>query len=202
MSDFTVNNDTAASTPGRLALNRLQWFRCYPKWPLIWGISLLTLVCLTAFHDVGWWVLAALVLLMNSLYWTRVREHFGSGDVCPAMVISVQPLLIAVGTDMTTGSGNYPVIKVISIPGASLPSRQRVVGTRLATVALYNGSLDEPHWRDFYPRPAGAATTDAGMIDGMMARIPKELWKDFDFWYQQVPELVPGLHFVKQLRRG
>jgi hypothetical protein len=200
--NLTVDNNTAASTPGRLALNRLQWFRCYPKWPLIWGVPLLGFLYLAVYHGWGWWFLAVPCLGMNFLYWTRVREHFGSGDVCPAMVISEEPLLIAVGTYMTTGNGNYPVIKVMSVPSASLPRRDRVAGTRLATVALYSGRGDEPHWRDFDPRPAGAATTNPGMIEEAFDRISEGLWMDFDFWYRQVPELDPGLHFVKRLRRG
>ncbi|WP_395736347.1 DUF3239 domain-containing protein [Prosthecobacter sp.] len=195
-ASLTVDNNTAASTPGKIRLNRLQWLICYPKWPLLWGAPLLAFLFLALYHGWGWWLLAVPLLIMNWLYWVRVREHFASGDVCPAMVISVKPLVLAVGTDLRTGFESHPAIKIIKVPAASLAKHQKVVGCRLATAALYSRgpTADAARWGDFDPRPVGAATTDRAVIAGAMDRIPDDLWQDFEQWYQQVPDLKLGLH--------
>lgn len=194
---LTVDNSTAASTPGKIRLNRLQWLRCYPKWPLIWGLSFLAFLYLALNHGWGWWLLAVPLLLMNGLYWVRMREHFASGDVCPAMVISLKPLTLVVGTDLRTGFEKHPAVKVIAVPAASLAAYQKVVGCRLATAALYSrGGPNPARWNDFHPRPIGAATTDRSVIDATLNRIPEDLWQDFDQWCAKVPDLRPGLHYL------
>ncbi len=192
---LTVDNDTVASTPGKTRVNRFHWARCYPKWPLIWGGSFLALLWLALIHGWGWWLPAIPLLMMNFLYWIRVREHFNSGDVCPAVVISIKPLVLAVGTDLTTGFEAHPAIKVIQVPSASLPKQHKVIGTRIATAALYSkGLADAPRWNNFDPRPIGAATTDLAAIEDVARRIPANLWHDFDAWLKQVPKLTLGLH--------
>lgn len=194
---LTTDNDTVASTPGKIPLNRFQWFRCYPKWPLIWGLSFLLFLWLALSHGWGWWLPSVPLLMMNWLYWIRVREHFASGDVCPAIVISVTPLVLAVGTDLRKAFDPHPAVKVVLIPSASLPKQFRVVGTRIATVALYRRSQEtSSRWSDFDPRPVGAATTRLAVIEDAASRIPESLWNDFDQWRQQVPQLTLGIHYL------
>jgi hypothetical protein len=196
MPDITVSDIAQASTPGNIRISRIQWLRCYPGWPLIWLTSLVISLVLTVSHSPLWLILALPLLIMNWLYWVRVREHFGSGDVCPAVVISVSPLVLAVGTDMTTGGDPRPAVKVLRVPVASLTKEQRQIGARIATVALYYGDHKADAWEGFDPRPVGSVTTDARIIDAVCARIPEELWSDFYHWKSHVPKLRLGLHRV------
>lgn len=198
MRDLTVDNNSQASTPGRLAASRLQWFRCYPKWPLIWLIALVLFALLSAIHSKGWLFLAVPVLAMNWLYWVRVREHFGSGNVCPAVVISTSPLLLAVSTDLSTGGSPQPAIKVIKVPRASLTMEVVQVGDRVPTVALYSRAPESSDsWQDFDPRPVGSATSDRATVEAVLTRIPEEYWEELHLWKSSVPNLRIGLHRVR-----
>lgn len=174
----------------------MQWLRCYPKWPVIWLSSFVVSLLLTGYHSTFWLVLTIPLLVMNWLYWVRVREHFASGDTCPAVVISVSPFVLAVGTDMTTGGDPQPAVKVLKVPSAALSKEQRQIGARVATVALYYGEPGANAWKDFDPRPIGAVSTDIRAICKVCHRIPEELWSDFFHWKSLVPKLRLGLHRV------
>jgi hypothetical protein len=195
MGDITLSKIAVASLPGRIHLNDLQWLRCYPKWPFIWYGSAAAATLLALHHHWAWWFLAVPLCVMAWLYSVRVREHFRSGDVCPAVVVSTNPLLLAVGTDLGTCFDPYPAIKVIQIPSASLPKQLRHIGARTATVALYVGMIkDGDSWEDFDPRPVGAATCCSRIQAECVDRIPTEVWRNFDLWMSQVQDLRPGLH--------
>ena len=64
----------------------------------------------------------------------------------------VRSLLIAVATDFTkNGQDRWPVIKILPQPLKRARGVQLRLGERLATVALYSGTPDKPHWTDFSP---------------------------------------------------
>ena len=83
-------------------------------------------------------------LLVNWLYWRHQAAHFALGCANPATVVSLNPPLLAVYTDLTTGERAYPVIKILRDSG--IPSS---VGDKFATVSLYQGSTEAERWEDF-----------------------------------------------------
>ncbi len=192
---------SAASNPGRLRVNYLRWLIHKPTWPLIWGG--LALLCLVAALSLHWslWVPAALLLAWNVLYWVRVREHFWSGCANPGVVVSVDPLLIAVATDLTKGVGTYPAVKIVRARLRHIDGQLPRVGVRVGTVALYTATFDEniPHWVDFDPLPAQYATGDPKKISTLLGSFTADDWADLERFLQQVPQpYQPGLYMINR----
>ncbi len=110
---ITLDDSARASNPGNLEVNLFRWLRHYPKWPVIWFGSLLLFVGLAFVGHWTYWIIALALLVMNLLYWQRVRDHFRHGDANPAIILSLKPMLIAVSADLSKGAGKYPAIKII-----------------------------------------------------------------------------------------
>ena len=196
MPSITISDSAKASTPGNIRVSRIQWFKAYPVWPSIWAGSLAISSLLLLLYSPFWLVLVVPLLVMNWLYWVHLSEHFNSGNLCPAEVISISPFLLAVGTDMRTGTRSQPAIKVVTVPSASLSKSQKLVGAKVATVALYSGDSKKVAWENFYPKPVGAVIADSDIVDASISRIPPKFWEEFYSWKALVPELSPGLHRI------
>lgn len=200
---WTVGDSARASNPGSMPVNRLRWFRHYPKWPLVWLCSLALFTTLAIFIHWIFWPLALLLAAMNWLYWRRIGEHFRYGCTNPAMIVSLHPTLIAVSTDLSKGVGEYPVIKIIekSLPTAC--GRLPQVGSLLPVVALYNMSPDDvPHWSDFDPRPIDCATGDVAVMERVMRTIREEDWNELHAGLKQAPRPFQcGLYHVNGAAR-
>lgn len=200
---WTTDDSTVASNPGELSVKWYCWIQHYPKWPVAGAFSFVLLAVLGWTIHWSFWILAALLIWLNWLYWTRIKEHFKFGCVNPGIVISMNPMLIAVLTDLSNVSGdngyNYPVIKVLSKELSSIAGQDPLTGMRLATVALYVRGDDEyaTHWEDFDPRPAECATNDINEIKRLMASISHSDWTELDAGLGQIPRpYAPGLYRV------
>ncbi|MDA1049675.1 MAG: DUF3239 domain-containing protein [Planctomycetota bacterium] len=197
---WTLDDSARASNPGNLQVNPFRWFRHYPKWPMIWLCSFVFFVALASLVHWSFWVVALLLFAMNWFYWQRVRDHFRHGCANPAIIVSMEPTLIAVSTDLTKGIGEYPVVKIIekSIPAACGQVPQ--VGSRLPVVALYEPSPDDelPHWADFDPRPIDCATGNLDAIQAVMSTFTEDDWNELKLWLRQVPRpFCCGLYHVR-----
>lgn len=186
---WTLDDSSLASNPGNLSVSPFRWFRYYPTWPLIWFFSLVFFVGLACLFHWSLWIVAVLLLAMNWFYWQRVRDHFRSGCANPAMVISMDPMMIAVSTDLTKGIGEYPVVKIIEKSLPAVCGQIPQVGSRLPAVALYESSPDDdlPHWADFDPRPIDCATGDLEAIRAVMNTFKESDWDELSSWLEQVP---------------
>ena len=188
-STWTLDDSTRASNPGGARVKPMIWLSQYPAWPIIW-ISLAVLMLLLAIL-VHWslWIGFVVLIAMNWLYWRRVRDQFMCGAVNPAVIVSENPMLIAVLTDLSKGSGYFPVVKIIRKDLPEVEGRRWVPGTALATVSLYTRHHDEsmPRWADFDPRPLVCATDDASDIDAVTRSIPPESWDELAAAMKQVP---------------
>lgn len=187
---WTINDDTRASHPGGIRASRLRWLWHYPTWPLIWAGTLMIAVALAWFLHWGFWILAGLLLIMNLLYWVRVREHFLQGCANPAIVVSLDPMLIAVFTDLSMGVGSYPAIKIVEKKLKRIAGQEPTVGTRVATVALYSASLidDKANWDDFDPRPVDCVTGNLADINRLLKGFSDKDWHDLQEGLKQVPK--------------
>ena len=192
MSDqttWTLNDLALESNPDNLRVSPIRWVRHYPKWPLIWAGSFLLVAGLA--HLVHWSLAipAVVLLLINWFYWKRVRDHFRFGYADPAIIVAMDPMLIAVGTDLTLGVGHYPVIKIIEKSLSTAGGKTPRLGSMFAAVSLYSPSpnQDLPHWADFDPRPIDCATTDEVVIKEVMGAFPNEDWRELKSWLRQVP---------------
>ena len=196
--------ESAASNPGKLAVNWAQYSRCFPLWPVICFVG--TPVALALAIAVHWafWILVAIVLLLDFAWWMRTRMHFIGGCINPGKVVSVDPPLIAVFTDLTKAAGyEHPVVKVLPHPLGRMTGGPFEVGDRVATIATYEYNDEEkPYWKDTYPVAVQCATLDPDEIDRVTASLDRDSWRELDQALEQVPQpYEPGLYRIKKRRQ-
>jgi hypothetical protein len=63
------------------------------------------------------------------MYWKKVSEHLMYGCANPGIVLPLDPMLIAVSTDLTMGEVEYPVVRIIQKKLLSLCGKPPRVGT-------------------------------------------------------------------------
>jgi hypothetical protein len=196
---------TVASNPGRLRVDWKKYFASSVEGWSIYVIGILVpVVLLIAFardkiHPVFVIVGAALGLLyFLGIEVLAAKRQFWSGDVCPAVVISTRPYLIAVAADLTTGKGSFPAIKIVKHYGLSrMTGGPPDLGDRLATVATYSGGLNASRWRDFKPVVVNCVTADTGEIDRIFRSIPDRDWEMLDRGVAQMGgRTKPGTLFM------
>jgi hypothetical protein len=180
-----VDDRSSASNPGRVSVRTLRFAMHFPFWPGCLAVGLLVSASWTAVRP-SFWPIPALALVVNFLYWLRVRLRFRFGCVNPSQVISTAPFMLAVFTDLTTGDGEYPVIKVLSHPVPC--GRRYAVGDKCATVAMYSGSGELDHWEDFDPIMVDCATVDYLAIENVLKSILTEEWAHLEEGLKRVPQ--------------
>ncbi len=193
---MTVDNNTVASNPGGLRIEYGKYLSSYPWMPALLGaiaifavLAALVLAAQGKGANAGGWAAGAIAaVVMLGFQLIRAREQFLHGCVCPAVVVSVRPYRLAAATDLSTGGGYYPAIKIMAQPLGRMTGGPPALGTRLATVALYHGNANEPHWRDFEPLAVNCVTTDTAEIQRILASIPQEEWDMLENGLPQVRE--------------
>jgi hypothetical protein len=199
---LTLGNSVAGN-PGRLRVNYLRWLIHKPTWPLLWAGSAILCTAGALYLHWSWWIPAALLAVWNFLYWVRVREHFWNGNANPGLVVSADPLLIAVATDLTQGVGSYPAVKVFRAGLRHIDGQPPRVGDRVGTVALYSRSPDDtPHWADFDPLPAQYATGDPEKLSALLGSFAADDWARLERFLKQVPQPYrAGLYMIELERK-
>ncbi len=193
--------DTVASNPGRVTVDHLCHFMNYPKWYLIWGVpSILFVGAATQLH---WacWIPAVICIVLLLLYTFIITETFKHGCVNPGIVVQVSPTLIAVMTDLSKGDGeHYPVMKIIKKNLPRVKGEELHVGTRVATVAIYqdDAKVKRPHWVDFHPKPVLCANFDPTVAKRILNTIDTDDWEHLERELSAMhPPYTPGLRWLK-----
>lgn len=196
-SSVTLDDRSRASNPGSLQVNYFHWFRSYPTWALIWLLPTVLFLYLAIISHWSFWILFVLFAIMNYLYWMRVKEHFLHGCVVPGVVVALDPMVLAFATDMSTGQGEFPAIKIVRKELKQIHGETPQVGMRLAGVALYGTSDNSlPHWEDFDPRPVQCAVPNIEVQRQRLATLDDEDFQKLLAWLQAVPR-EPGLYFIQ-----
>lgn len=160
------DSHTIPSYQGDMKLNVVQWIKY--NLSRVFISSAILIVGFLLMIQVHWVFVFLFIaaLLYNIWYWLKAFNLFKGGDVNPGKVISINPTLVAVATDMRKHSGDYPVLKIIK---TQLPREDRELGKIIPTVALYN---DNPHgypfWAEFHPVPVVHGMNDLNYIDHML----------------------------------
>jgi hypothetical protein len=185
-----------ASHPGRVQASRWRVARSYPLWPTLlgffWIASLLAVV-----DGFDWEAIAlfAIVSLVNYAYWASIRSWFWRGDVCPAVIVSEKPLLVATLADLTAGEDSYPAVKIRREPALRFPGTAGRAGKTVACIARYDGSPGDRCWTNFHPRPVLCATAEEAESKRLIAEISRERWKELQAAIQRLPRpFRPGLY--------
>ncbi len=199
-----INHDTVASSPGRIKANPLKYSLHYPKN----GLILLGVIAVSLFSGLqfasqssilSFSIIIAAIAIVFCLrtYWNHIVAIAFHGDLCPCRVISVNPLRVAVCTNLSNCGQQYQVIKVINPPIRSLDGSPLKIGDQFASIAMYQASAEhEDRWADFFPKPVQCFTGDREQILNAVDRIPQRCWDDLDRGIEQIGSRssVLGLH--------
>lgn len=194
---LTMSDVAKASNPGHLRANRLKYCLAFPKWSTFCFGGLAFFTVLTFLVHYMFVVGTLLFLCLCAFYWVHLRERFIHGCINPGVIVSEEQGLIAVATDLTTGIGSYPVIKVLHHPLLMMLNQRRSKGTLVPTVAVYRGDENSPHWSDFFPIAVDCVTFGREPVDRILRQIDPEDWDQLRGGLEQVPRpFRPGLYFV------
>lgn len=198
---FNRETNSAAANPGMLRISMLKFWLSFPKWPTVWTSLLLISVLLGVFLTCFGWVLALLFLVVKVFYWKVVRNKFIGGCVNPSVVLSLDPPLVAVLTNLTKGETEteWNFIRILRQPIANMTGGPPQVGQRLATAALYTVSDDDcPHWEYFAPVVVNCVTWNTADIQRVFFSIQSSDWEEISQGLKQLPQpFVEGLYKVE-----
>lgn len=169
----TLDSDTVASNPGSVRIMPFVLMRYMHKSVLLL-IPLLASLVVAFGVSLLWGGLSSVIFfVINYFYWRRKREHFAYGDSNGGIVVSENPKLIAVTTDLSKGiTGKYPVIKIVPYKGKGR------LNDRIGTVGLYeSSSVCTPHWNDFFPVPVEYVNSNKAELNAVLRSYSEESWK-------------------------
>lgn len=129
----------------------------------------------------------------------HIREQFLYGCVNPGIVVSTNPPLVAVCTDLSTGKIQHHVIKILPQPLRWLKNGLPPVGTKLASVALYEGSLHKDAWEDFHPIVVDCVTGNRADIERVFQSISEVEWQTLEVGISYLRTKKPGLYSLPYL---
>jgi hypothetical protein len=191
-----VDPRTAASNAAGVRINIAHYLWCHPA-ELVFAALLIVggaIGAAVVMHPALLIVSAAGAWLFFQGLMTA-RAKFRTGDVCPAVVVSDRPYRIAACTDLSTrGAGNRPAILIKRAPLSRMAGGPPALGQRLATVALYYGSLSDNAWKNFDPTVLACATRDAAAIARVTNSIATSKWRQLDALLARLPHRREGLY--------
>lgn len=194
-----LDDGTTASHPGGVRVSIWRWALHHPLWPIGLFAYMLFGVTLMWLHSLLWAIALPILIVMQILYWRRIKEHMFHGNICPGIVISKSPLRVAVYTDLSKGFGSFPVIKIMEHTPYRRWSGRPEIGTRVVTVALYEQHADSenlPHWNDFQPVLAAPIIKTRKDLEKLEASMLPEYWDTLEDALKHVTSRKPGLHPV------
>jgi len=194
-------SDSSASNPGMLRISNLKYLLSFPKWPIIW-LSLLILSFVLLCFVTWFGILPVLFFgLANLGYWYIIRTKFVAGCVNPGMVVSLDPPLVAVMTDLSKGmiERDWTYVRVLPQPLQSMTGGPPFLGQQLATVAYYDRSEDtDPHWEGFAPTVINCVSYSEPDIARVFGTLDKNDWQQLSAGLKQIPQPVSeGLYKVE-----
>lgn len=193
---YTLDNDTYASTPGEVSFNPTVWIKHRPLVPATSALGLLTI-----FMIYGITSKISLIFLISLIgyagySWIKIKEHY-TADSNGGVVVSTNPTLVAVSTDMSKGNGYYPAIKIIRYT----PKRPVRIGDKIGTVSVYEDNYEyKDYWSNFYPLPIDYATDNPVEIHNEIERYPQEQWDDIKYGLSKISKpYKPGYYRINDV---
>jgi len=124
---------------------------------------------------IGWFFYIPFVLYgaYKILELSKTRDMYYSGALNPAIVIDAENNKIVSLTDMTLGSGEYPIVRVRKYP---IPKKYRVNGQRIPVAGTYQNTEDYNHWNYYEPNPLPSGIKDEEIIIEKTKSIPTIEW--------------------------
>lgn len=181
------------------AQSRVEWayyYRCFPAQLAISAGAIALGLAGAASKHPAFLILTAAGALTLLFDVAKVRRKFRIGDVCPAVVVSERPPLVAVRTDLMAGSTEpRSAVKIVRQPLKRLPNGVPPVGTRLAAVSVYYPPVRDGAWSNFDPEVLCCATTNEVDICRATASLGEQDWHALDESLALCPPTQrPGLY--------
>lgn len=145
------------------------------------GLTVLSVVYGNLFSTI--FLTVILLLYMGWLLYCDMYLFY-KGDTCPAIVLSLKPLVLAAYTDLSKGEGKYPVLKLIKIKNR-VKNPIKKVGEIVPTIANYEPSGNKPYWESFNPVPAYYGTSDQKELNRVKKILKDDPIKDLKFLREQ-----------------
>jgi len=169
---FTLDNDSVPTHKSEVNLNPVVWFKYKYKLVVPLALSIFVSVYLSYEYSAWFISLGLLCLVINVFYWLSVKEHF-KAESTPAIVISNNPSLIAVYSNMSKYKEFYPAIKIETYDNR----RNLQVGDKLATVSIYTETDEEnKFWDDVHPLPVEYGTINDKVMQHSLSSYTAEQW--------------------------
>lgn len=190
------DSHTIPTYQGDMKLNIIQWtkfnFRKVADPIIFMIIGYLMMVRIHWFFGI---ILIA-ALLYSIWYWLMASNRFKGGDMNPGKVISLNPTLVAVASDMRKFTGDFPILKIIQ---TKLPKEDQKIGKVIPTVALYN---DNPHgypfWAEFHPVPVIHGIKDRNHIQQILTNFSKVSMDSLDEYIEKTNAKEVGIYKVDE----
>lgn len=195
--------DFHASNPANFRLDALHYYRYDwyhdQGWQFYLYLMLLPalVIAVLGYFFVCAWVLMLLPILMlwrhNSLKYKHARE----GALCPAKVLSINPDLVAMATNLSyVADKSFPVIHVTSASFRHFAGEPVRLGERLVMVTSYDlgegQENHEPAEGKFFGvmmcEPVRGMTRNAQTSQRTLDSISEESWRDLDHGLKQIPQ--------------
>ncbi|WHI50169.1 DUF3239 domain-containing protein [Microbulbifer sp. MLAF003] len=170
---FTLDNDTTPTNKSHIKINPLVWMKY--KSDVVIPLTASVFICVYISYKYSYLFLLGvlLFLLINTFYWLRAKEHL-KAESTPGLVISTEPPLMAVYSNMTKYGEFYPAIKIESFKNLS----KHPVGARIATASIYTEENEEnDYWDDFHPIPVEYGTKEKEEIESALSLYSIEQWR-------------------------
>ena len=191
-------DDTVASNPARLRPNYIKLLCAAHPLDLMF-----TAIALVLGLSLGWltkgpvpvYVLGIVALVYFGRLILEARKKYWDGDVCPGIVISEKPWLVAVMTDLSfSGASNKPAVLVLPQRLDGMTGGTPKVGQPVATVAFYAGPPKDGAWQNFSPEVINCGVTNQAEIQRVMDSITEEEWHALEESLASCPIKKPGLY--------
>ncbi|MEO7174972.1 MAG: hypothetical protein ABIV51_03970 [Saprospiraceae bacterium] len=190
------DSHTIPSFQGDMKLNIPQWCKYNPK--KIFRSTLFLLIGFVLMIEIHWLFVLLVIgaLLYNIWYWVAIFNQFKGGDANPGKVISINPTLVAIATNMRKSTGDYPILKIVE---TRLPKEDNILNKIIPTVALYN---DNPHgypfWAEFHPVPVIQGINDRKRIEYLISCFSQESLDSLEKSLLNVGQKEVGIYKVDE----
>ncbi len=179
-----------SSNPTNYSVNKLQWIKFYPTWSLTWFFGLLISGFVT-FKFGGYNLIHTLFFLFaNWFYWWIQDRNMRGCDFNHGRVVAVNPTLIAVATNLSKGSGNFPIVRIIGTKLRKIEGKPLEVGDPIATFGGYqiHDTGEYPFFEDFDPKPVYLGYTNVKVLTARLSKVTQEQWNYLDSELSKIPK--------------
>ncbi len=184
-----------ASNAGGLKLDSGQWFKTNTE-SVLTRLIMLLFFGFATFYKFHWifLVLFILMILVNIVYWKKASLKFKIGDINPGKVLSVNPDIVAVKTDLGMNGPGFPVIKIIK---TNLAPDEKQAGKIIPTIALYNpGASKQPFWDTFEPVPVSNGVADKKIIADISDSFSRNDVMLLESYLAEIDTKEPGMYKI------